>query len=331
MMRTLPRPTRTVAALALVALVALTAAGCADGGQEPAVAPTPTTATSPSELSLAVASYDLAVGEDQRFIGGLFTADREVVLGGEIAMRFFYLGEDGAASSADAVSETVTATFLPVPGKEPSEPLDQPTVVPPAEAAGVYEATVDLDQPGFYGVAAQVELADGDVQQATANFQVRAEHEIPDVGDPAPDAANRVVSGDFEPIAIDSRAQGEDAEVPDPELHTVRIPEALDDDSRPLVVVVSTPTYCVSQFCGPITETVAELADSYEDSADFVHLEVWQDFEDSVLNNAAAAWIQTEDGGSEPWVFFVDGDGTIQARWDNVLDETELVELLETA
>lgn len=325
----LSRPTRTAAALALLAV---TAAGCADG-QEPTAAPTPTTAASPSQLSLAVASYDLAVGEDQRFIGGLFTSDREVVLGGEIAMRFFYLGEDGTggtASSTNAVSESVTATFLAVPGKEPSEPLDRPTVVPPAEAAGVYEATVDLDQPGFYGVAVQVELADGDVQQATANFQVRAEHEIPDVGDPAPDAANRVVDGDFEPIAIDSRAQGEDAEVPDPELHTVRIPDALADDSRPLVVVVSTPTYCVSQFCGPITETIAELAGSYDD-ADFVHLEVWQDFEDSVLNNAAAAWIQTEAGGSEPWVFFVDGDGTIQARWDNVLDEAELVELLETA
>ena len=278
-----------------------------------------------------MASYDLAVGEDQRFIGGLFTSDREVVLGGEIAMRFFYLGEDGTASSPDPVSETVTARFLAVPGKEPADPLEQPTVVPPAEAAGVYEATVDFDRPGFYGVAVQVELADGDVQQATANFQVFAEHEIPDVGDPAPDAANRVVGEEFEPIAIDSRAQGEDAEVPDPELHTVRIPEALDDESRPLVVVVSTPTYCVSQFCGPITETVAELAATHGDVADFVHLEVWQDFEGSVLNNAAAAWIQTEDGGSEPWVFLVGGDGTIQARWDNVLDEAELVELLEAA
>ena len=329
MMTTLP--SRLPRAAAALALLSLTATGCANGGEEPAAAPTSTTASSPSELSLAVASYDLAVGDDQRFIGGLFTADRDVVLGGEIGMRFFYLGEDGTAPSPDPVSETVTAAFLAVPGKEPSEPLAQPTVVAPAEAAGVYETTVDFDQPGLYGVAAQVELGDGAVQQATANFQVRAEHEIPEVGDPAPDAANRTVDGDFEPIAIDSRAQGEDAEVPDPELHTVRIPEALDDDSRPLIVVISTPTYCVSQFCGPITETVAELADTYDGTADFVHLEVWQDFENTVLNNAAGAWIQTEDGGSEPWVFLVDGDGMIQARWDNVLDEDELVGLLEAA
>lgn len=251
-------------------------------------------------------------------------------MGGEIQMRLFYLGEDGTAPSPEPVTDNVTATFLPVPGKEPETPLEQPTVVPPADAAGVYEATVDFEQPGFYGVAVRVPLADGQTHQATANFQVRAEHEIPTVGDPAPDAANRTVDGDWDPVAIDSRAQGEDGEVPDPELHTVRIPEALEDDSRPLVVVVSTPTYCVSQFCGPITETVAELADAHGDRADFMHLEVWEDFENTVLNNAAAAWIQTEDGGSEPWVFYVDGDGIIQARWDNVLDEAELVDLLES-
>lgn len=39
--------------------------------------------------------------------------------------------------------------------------------------------------------------------------------------------------------------------------------------------------------------------------------------------------IATDDGGSEPWVFLVGTDGTIAARWDNVLDEAELVALLE--
>jgi peroxiredoxin len=95
------------------------------------------------------------------------------------------------------------------------------------------------------------------------------------------------------------------------------------------VVVVSTPTYCVSQFCGPITETVEGLADEYGDVAEFVHLEVWEDFNENVLNDAAAAWIQTESGGGEPWTFLVGADGRIAARWDNVLDADELRDLLE--
>ena len=92
---------------------------------------------------------------------------------------------------------------------------------------------------------------------------------------------------------------------------------------------MSTPTYCVSQFCGPITDTIADLEADYGDRAAFVHIEVWEDFENTVLNEAAAAWIQTADGGAEPWVFYVGPDGSIQQRWDNVLDEQALVAQLE--
>jgi hypothetical protein len=47
---------------------------------------------------------------------------------------------------------------------------------------------------------------------------------------------------------IDSRARTQ-AEIPDPELHQTPSPQAI-ADRRPLVVVFSTPGYCVSQFAG---------------------------------------------------------------------------------
>lgn len=49
--------------------------------------------------------------------------------------------------------------------------------------------------------------------------------------------------------------------------------------------------YCVSRFCGPITDTVQELAQEYGDRMDFVHLEVLKDFEANTLNKAAVEWI----------------------------------------
>lgn len=60
---------------------------------------------------------------------------------------------------------------------------------------------------------------------------------------------------------------------------------------RPVMVVVSTPVFCVSRFCGPITDAVQKLARRYGDRMDFVHLEVWRDFEAQELNEAAAEWI----------------------------------------
>lgn len=308
-----------IRALALAVVLAALAACSGGSAEEGAPSPEP----SDVELAVAPASFDLAVGDDQRFMVGLFTADRSLVLGGEVGMEFFYLG-DGSSSPRPA--GTATGTFLPVPGKGPSEPLDAPTITSPADASGVYETTTSFDRAGFWGVGVTAELADGRVLRGTGTFPVAEEHQVPAVGDPAPAVENLTLDSDAPAVAIDSRAQG-DAEVPDPELHDTTVAAAL-EAGRPIVVVVSTPTYCVSQFCGPITETIEDLERRYGDVAEFIHLEVWEDFNASVLNPAAAAWIQTEQGGNEPWVFLVGEDGTIEARWDNVLDTDELEGLL---
>ena len=318
--------TVTVTLFAVLAVAATACGGGDPGAPEDPVSPT---AGSPAEtqLNVAPASFDLAVGEDRRFLAGLFTSDRNLVLGGEVEMQFFYLGDEAGSQTPEPVA-TTTGAFLPVPGKEPPEQLTTPTAVAPADASGVYETTVDFDRAGFWGVGIRVLLEDGRQLQGTGSFAVAEATQVPAVGDRAPAVDNLTIDSDVATTAIDSRAQEDDPEIPDPQLHQTTVAEAM-AQGRPAVVVVSTPTYCVSQFCGPITETIEELADDYADAAEFVHIEVWGDFEAQKLNEAAAAWIQTEEGGNEPWVFLVDADGTVAARWDNVLDEAELVDLLD--
>jgi hypothetical protein len=298
------------------------------GGGDDAGAPQespPDTAAGATQLSVAVASFDLAVGDDSRFLVGLFTSGRDLVLGGDVETSFQFFPDGGGEPEEVTSTE---ASFLPVPGKEPSAELSQPTAVSPAEGAGVYETRVDFDRPGIWGVVVTADVQDVGRIQGNAQFVVADEHAVVAPGEPAPLTEGPVVDSDVPPVQIDSRAQGEDAEVPDPELHDTTVAEAI-AAGRPVVVVVATPTYCASQFCGPITDAVAELAQEYGDVAEFIHLEVWKDFNAEQLNEAAAAWIQTEAGGNEPWVFLVDGDGIVQKRWDNVLDRAELVEALE--
>jgi peroxiredoxin len=64
---------------------------------------------------------------------------------------------------------------------------------------------------------------------------------------------------------------------------------------------------------------------------EFIHLEVWQDFEANQLNPAAAEWIAPtpETQGGEPWVFVIDADGIIVQRFDNVASEAELLAAVE--
>ena len=327
-MKRSPRP-RALAALLTALALAAAACGGGDGGSTATEAPTATATASASEggalVASAVASFDLAVGQDQRLMVGLFTADRELILGGDVEFELFRLDGENAVSAG-----TTAASFLPVPGKEPAEELSAPTVVAPADGAGVYEATVDFDQAGEWGVRVRAEVDGLGPIESTTRFVVAEEHQVVAIGEPAPRSEQPLAGDSSVPAsAIDSRAQG-DAEVPDAHLHDTTVADAI-AAGTPTVVVVSTPTYCVSQFCGPITDTIADLADEYGDAATFVHLEVWKDFDASELNPAASEWIQTEQGGNEPWVFLVGADGNIAERWDNVLDLEELRAALDAA
>lgn len=267
--------------------------------------------TGEENLQVAVSSYDLAVGEDQRFTAGLLLEDQRVLVGGEAQMDLFYLGEDEGEQI-----DTVVAAFLPVPGLEPVPVPPEPQPADGQEA-GVYETWFDFDRPGLYGVGVRVEL-DDETLVGTGTFEVAEETAIVDVGEPAPIEPNPTLDDDADPAMIDSRARG-DGEVPDPHLHQTRLEDSLEAENRALVLI-STPVYCVSRFCGPITEQVADLAEDLPDDVDVIHIEVWQDFDDQQLHPAAEAWISTEEDTTEPWLFAVDSDGTVIGRWDNVAD-----------
>jgi len=311
---------RLPAALVAVALFLAACGGTDPGTTDGTAAPTDGS-TREVELVVAPASFDLAVGQDRRFIAGVYTEDRQLLIGGEVPMSFFYLGEDGSEEQ-ELVAET-TGTFLPVPGEEPEGDMATPRLAESTTVTGVYQTTTTFDRPGVWGVGVAVDIGTG-MQTATAVFEVAEEHAIVDVGDDAPAVSNDLVGADVDPAAIDSRAGvGDGGEVPDPQLHDVTVADAI-AAGRPAVVVIATPVYCVSRFCGPIVETIETMHDEYEDVAEFIHIEVWKNFDDEELNDAAADWIQTEQGGAEPWVFLIDADGKIAARWDNVLDESDL-------
>jgi len=305
----------------LVGAVAVIAAACA--GQADQV----------EEVHVSFASFDVAVGEDQRILVGLRTAEAAVIAFGEVEFALAFLGDEPADEVP--VSQTSTARFLPVPGAEP-EPVgaeSHPRPLTGEPGVGLYSARVDLDRPGRWALQVTADLGDGRSLQGATIFTVLEEPLVPTVGDPAPRVANLTIAdveaGTAPANAVDSRAGSADGSIPAPHIHTTSIPDALDANQR-MVIAVTTPVYCVSQFCGPLTEVIADMAKAYAPDIAFVHIEVWQDFENAQLTDAAAAWIQTEIGGNEPWVFVVDSGGSIVARWDNVLDVGELEQLLST-
>lgn len=279
------------------------------------------------EVQVQVASYDLSAGEETRVIAGLITKDQLFVSYGTVEMEFFYGGRNPEGSVEVKAGPTATADFLAV-DEGPGTPSDTPVAGPASEGRGVYAAEVTFDEPGAWVLQIEGRYANGDTFVGNGQFEVRADHNVAAVGERAPLGEHlTLTSKDAPPEAIDSRASSFD-DVPDPELHDSQIRDAV-SSGRPTLVIVSTPVYCVSRFCGPITDMVSDLETEYRDRAEFVHIEVWRNFEDQVINKGAAQWVYKGGDITEPWVFLVGADGWVEARWDNVATRDEIEPLLK--
>jgi hypothetical protein len=275
-----------------------------------------------------VASYELVANQDQRFLAALAgNGTGTIVSFGSVDLEFFYLGTRTAPLDPPQAKFETKAAFFPVAGQPDLDATQPgPREARPSEGIGVYAAdAVRFDAAGFWGVRVKATIG-GKPIQASAGFEVVAASQLPFPGQPAPRTDNPTTGASgVDPESIDSRAKGGEA-APDPELHATSIKAAL-DAGKPTVVVVSTPVYCVSQFCGPITDSVTNLAKTYGDRVAFVHLEVWKDFEKKLVNPAAQEWISPKDNvgdTKEPWVFLVGGDGVVKQRFDNVVGDVAL-------
>jgi hypothetical protein len=323
-------PSRT-APIALVIAVSLALAGCGSDGKKDAnqkansTDGTTGTTTGPDKVQGSVASYDLAVGPAGRFMFGMFNEAKGPIGYGTAAFSFFFLGEN-SASGTPQPGPTATGAYLPLPGSHPPPADASKPVYLPTDQRGVYAADVAFDRPGFWGVSTVVDLAGR--QEVKTAFKVLAKHAVPAPGDPAPASQNlTMTTPGAPPEAIDSRASAQ-TPVPDAELHQTTVAQAL-AEKRPVVLVISTPTYCVSQFCGPVTDVVQGLAKDYGNRARFIHIEVWKDFKAQQLNDAAKEWIARGEDINEPWIFVIGSDGKVTARFDNIVSREALEALLQ--
>lgn len=306
--------TRAVRAVAACLLVLTACGGASDDSN-----------TTKEGLNAEVASFDLAIGQPSRVLVGLFSNDQRFLVFGTVKFRFAYLGTK-QDNQPGKPGDPVNARFLPVPGVQVPNPAPtEPRWATGAEARGVYAAMATFGREGFYEVEVTAKV-DGKERTAKAAMAVNLKHAVPGPGEAALATENHTLaSTDVPKAAIDSTATT--GEISDPHLHQTTIAAAV-AAKRPAVVVFSTPVFCQSRFCGPVTDMVANLARTYADRASFIHVEIWRDFQNQTLNRAAADWLLRSNDLNEPWVFVIGADGKIAARFDNVATEEELVPIL---
>ncbi len=309
-------PLRRLVAAGALLLVLVGCGGAGGGG-----------GASADDLAVQVASFDLATGRPTRFIVGVVTVDQRLLGYGQVDMRVSYVGTRENSSNPTPFGPPVKGSYLPIHGSEvPSPQPATPQIVAASNTRGVYGAQTTFDKAGFWEVELTASV-EGKEQKGKAAFAVNERHAVPAPGEPALATENLTLTSpdDVPRAAIDSR--GGSGEIPDPDLHRTTIAASL-AAKRPVVAVFATPVYCTSRFCGPVTDMIDELAHRYADRADFVHVEVWRDFQTKTMNKSAADWILRDDAANEPWVFVIGADGRIAARFDNVVTMGELEPLI---
>ena len=304
-----------------VALILVTTA-CTSGGP-----PEPTTPPPSQQLGAEVASTDLYVGAPQRVGVGVFFADGNTVSFGTADFVFAFTGTAEAPTTAKP-GPKATATYVPTPGT-PTGTGQSPAVTSPSQARGIYLAeNVIFDRAGFWTVTVTAEIEGQGALTGEKTFPVAEEPALPAPGQRALETDNLTIDSKGVPkAAIDSRYTS-DGTIPDPELHEITIAQAL-RRHEPALVVFSTPVYCVSRFCGPVTDVVDALSKRYGDRAVFIHIEIWRDFQQQVINQAAADWLYRHGDLTEPWLYLIGADGTIVDRWSALWTRDQVAVELE--
>ena len=275
--------------LCILFLTLLTA--CTSAGQAPAAL---TTISGPSEIQVAVAGNDFAVG----------------------AFRLPLVLYAGPERGAPAQKVSLVALDLST---------DPPTQSWEGEATGYSDyfipywvAYPELTHAGNYGFRTDITLDDGSTTQAQFAIQVSSESSSPSLGSIPPASQNRTLATEPDIKKLTSDAN------PDPALYQLTVAEALKSD-RPTVVTFATPGFCTSQLCAPVLDSVKTVYNSYKNQVNFIHIEVYKTFDPLVYSDEMAEWGLT----SEPWTFVLDQTGELATKFVGPVSPEELIQSLK--
>jgi hypothetical protein len=281
---------RTLRAIGVFIALLVTATACSGGGSG---------GTFPDGAFAVRASSDIGLGNERLLIG----------IGDETGARLG--GPDEAVTIEVHPEDDASAT-------QSAEGL-WTWIVP--NATGLYRATFDFSSPGIW--VANVTPAQGDALDPML-FSVAAQPFAPSLGEPAPAAPTPTLDDlPIEELTTD----------PNPELsfYEVSLPEAL-ESGKPTVLVFSTPAYCQTEACGPLLDHVKDIAPRHPDVS-FIHVEVYTgltdpDFAPDAEHLAPSVGPDWYNLPSEPWVFVIDAEGSVTARFEGVMDPAELDAIL---
>ena len=190
---------------------------------------------------------------------------------------------------------------------------------------GLIELDVDLPRAGRWRLDLEATPPGGSPLTGWTELEVRPDGATPPIGSPAPSVDTptvRDVGGDFARITSDP--------IPDRSLYWLSAAEAL-AAGKPFVLVLDSFRFKETQSCGGALGLVRHLGETFPTIA-FINVEPYLT---TVAGGALAldppggpgrlaAWSEAWGIEAAPWVFVVDGEGFVRAKFSGVLGTEEL-------
>ncbi len=255
------------------------------------------------KMTVALVPSEMVVGPN-RFAVGLFDEQGNLITDADVHFHYYDLRDpDKAVYESDADAQRIHS---------------------PDGRTTIYTHDREFEEPGLWGVEVEARLANGEAAKQRIGVEIVADSATLSPGDQAPYIHTPVLND----VGLDA-SQLTSAQEPLPALHETSLDAALDND-RPTLLLFATPAFCETRFCGPAYEMVGELHQEFADEVNFVYVEVFAGLPDPAVTGwQATAGAQAFGIQSEPWVYFIDDDGTIVYRLEGLFTAEELEQQLQ--
>ena len=186
--------------------------------------------------------------------------------------------------------------------------------------SGVYTVDAVLPKAGNWNGRVFV----GGYGEAELAFPVVATPDTPKIGAPGPVIASPTTANplDTDPLCTRTDAKSNPAPCAFHE-HSL---DQIVGKGMPVIAMFATPARCESRYCGPVLDQLIKLAPEYAGRVVPVHTEIFKDLETNNVVTATEAWLGTT---GEPWVFALDGAGTVRARLSGAFATDEIRSAIE--
>lgn len=255
------------------------------------------------DMQAVLVPSELVMG-DNRMAVGLLDSDGQMIHDADVHFQYFDL------TNPDAPQLEQEADAYPVQS--------------PDGLTTIFAQERRFERAGEWGLEVQAQLADGKTAVQSIKFNVVANTNAVLPGDDAPQLQTPTlaeVNGDFSLITS--------AWDPNPAFYQLSLAEAL-SNGKPTVLLLATPAFCQTRFCGPSYQIASDLETQLGDAVNFIHVEVYSGLPDPSQNNWKLSPIMDAFHlETEPWVYVIDAAGTVVFRAEGVFTAEEIAAHLQ--